>query len=78
MDYKKITIKTAEKLFKSGIDFIIIPNKCNINNLWGLGYQVNNLDREEMTFKQLVNNFNYYNCNDRETGLKPAFYKIEV
>jgi hypothetical protein len=75
-EYKKITIKTAKKYFNNNKDFIIIPNKTNINNIWGIGYQVNNLDRTEENFNQLVNNFSYYNCNTKELGLKPAFYVL--
>jgi hypothetical protein len=76
MEYKKINIKTAEKMFNKGEKFLIIPNKTNPLNIWGIGLLTDTDQKEKGTFNQLVNNFNYYNCNDRQTGLKPAFYRL--
>ena len=56
MGYKKIYKKTARKLFESGRDFIIIPNKTRVNNLWNVGCTINSNDKEKLSFNELLNN----------------------
>ena len=74
--YKKININIAEKLYNSDGKVLILPNKINPSNSWGIGSTFNKAESQK-EFKTLLNEFSYYNCNDRQTGLKPAFYMVE-
>ena len=38
---KRISKRTARKLFNEKKDFLIIPCKVNPNNVWGIGAKIN-------------------------------------
>ena len=72
--YTRINKTKARNLFNQGIDIMIVP--CNVapdySNMWIQPYMINN--QAGFSFDQLINNFEYYNCNDNETGLYTAYY----
>lgn len=72
--YIRINKTKARKLFNKNIGIYIVPCKvaCNFSNMWIQPFIINN--QAGFSFDQLVNNFEYYNCNDNETGLYAAYY----
>lgn len=68
---ERITKKTAEKLYNSGEFVYICAHK--INPIGTIG--ACRIDKNSgKTFKQIINEFIFYNCT-HETGYYPAYYK---
>lgn len=85
MDGKKVrqvTIKKAEKSYNSGKDVWMHSCNMRLNNHWQRPCKISkeqtdgNAFTSGSTFKQVVNEFTYYNC-DNERGKYPIFF-IEV
>lgn len=85
MDGKKVrqvTIRKAESAYNSGKDVWMHSCNMRLNNHWQRPYMVSKEKTEDnaftcgSTFKQIVNDFTYYNC-DNERGKYPIFF-IEV
>jgi hypothetical protein len=72
--YKRISKRTAAKLYEKGQPILFCPVKLRPGGLWGNGCIVTK--REGRTFKQELNAFEYYNCSN-ETGNYTAFYVKE-
>lgn len=70
--YKRITKRTAERLYEMGEPVLFCPVKLIPGGVWGNGYIVTK-EEEGRTFEQVLNAFEYYNCNN-ETGNYTAFY----
>ena len=75
---EKITLeqvqkRTAKKLFNSGETIYIQSSNFHPFGVWSQCIEVNNKDGE--TFDSIVNSFEYYNCNNNETGKYATFYK---
>lgn len=72
--YTRINKTRARNLFNQGIDIMIVPCNvaCDFNNTWIRPYIINN--KENAYFDNTINAFEYYNCNDSETGLYTAYY----
>lgn len=70
----RINKTKARNLFNKGTDIMIVPCNvaCDYSNVWIQPYMINN--QAGRTFDQIINEFEYYNCNDRETGLYTAYY----
>lgn len=73
--YKRITKKSAERLYNLGQPVLFCPVKLIPGGVWGNGCIVTK--EEGRTFEQEVNAFEYYNCNN-ETGNYTAFYMNEA
>ena len=73
--YKRITKSAARKNYEHGADIVLCP--CNLRpfGFWNNGVKVNN--KSGRGFNSLVNEFNYYNCINAETGRYIAFYSAE-
>ena len=76
---EKITIvqvqkRTAKKLFESGETIYL--QSCNMQpfGVWSTCFGINKERADGDTFESIVNNFEYYNC-DNERGLYTTFYK---
>jgi hypothetical protein len=69
--YKRITKKSAERLYELGQPVLYCPVKLIPGGPWGNGCTVTK--EEGRTFEQVLNAFEYYNCNN-ETGYYTAFY----
>ena len=69
--YKRISKRTAERLYNSGEPVLLCPVKLVPGGAWGNGCIVT---KENGTnFEQVLNAFEYYICNN-ETGNYAAFY----
>lgn len=69
---KKINKTSARKLFDQGKTIRLFPCKANINSPWWAGgVQVSSKIGE--TFDQIVNAYEWYNCNS-EAGRYAHFY----
>lgn len=73
----KVDTNSAERLFNAGIPFVIVPSKVNSYHFfggWRLAMHVDpeRYKSEDWTFKQMLNNWSYYNENP-ENG-KAAFF----
>ena len=69
--YKRITKRTAERLYNAGQPVLFCPVNLIPGGPWGIGCIVTK--KEGRTFAQEVNAFEYYNCNN-EAGSYTAFY----
>jgi hypothetical protein len=74
--YKRITKRTAERLYNAGQPVLFCPVKLIPGGPWGIGCVV--IKEEGRTFEQEVNAFEYYNCCYSDTGYYTAFYIKEV
>ena len=70
--YKRITKRAAIKLYEMGEPVLFCPVKLIPGGAWGNGCIITK--EEGRTFEQVLNAFEYYNCNN-ETGNYTAFYK---
>jgi hypothetical protein len=84
--YKRITKTSALKAWKSGSEVYVMSCKMAINGYWGGPIVIRNVNDEDMvyeianftgspeiSFRNWINNFKYYNC-DYERGYYPSFY----
>ena len=74
--YKRITKRTAERLYELGQPVLFCPVKLRPGGVWANGCTITK--EEGTTFKQELNAFEYYNCCNNETGYYTAFYIKEV
>ncbi len=72
--YKRITKRTAERLYEMGEPVLFCPVKLIPGGVWGNGCIVTK--KEGRTFEQILNAFEYYNCSS-STGNYTAFYVQE-
>lgn len=86
-NWKRISKTEAKKLYDKGKAVFCLPCKLNPENWWTHPSimpneaSVLNADKpsheqiqEFNSFDRMVNHYTYYNCNDKESGLYPAFY----
>jgi len=77
--YKYNNINVARKAYNEGEKIIMVANKVNPNNAWGLEHEMHKDDFKQegglhsSDFDIRVNNFKYYNCN-YESGYYCSFY----
>lgn len=69
--YKRITKRTAVKLYERGQSVLFCPVKLIPGGVWGNGCIITK--EEGRAFDQALNAFEYYNCNNA-TGNYTAFY----
>jgi len=69
--YKRISKRTAAKLYEIGQPVLFCPVKLRPGGPWDIGCIVTK--KEDRTFQQEVNAFEYYNCSSA-TGYYTAFY----
>ena len=60
--YKRITKRTAERLYELGQPVLFCPVKLIPGGVWGNGCIITK--EEGRTFKQALNTFEYYNCSN--------------
>ncbi len=70
--YKRISKRTAAKLYEIGQPILFCPVKLRPGGSWNIGYIVTK--KEDRTFQQEINAFEYYNCCSSATGYYTAFY----
>lgn len=69
--YKRITKRTAERLYDAGQPVLFCPVKLIPGGIWSIGCIITNA--EGTTLEQALNAFEYGNCNNA-TGNYTAFY----
>ena len=69
--YKRISKRTAKKLYEMGEPVLFCPVNLIPGGVWGNGCIITK--QEGRTFEQVLNAFEFYNCNN-ETGKYTAFY----
>ena len=75
---KRVSKKSARKLFDKGNTLLLVPCKIRPDNMFGIGVYVNaNADTFGDDFDKVVHYFEYYNCNS-ETGLYTSYYVKEI
>ena len=72
-NYKRVTKRTANKLFNTGTTIYLLPCKASMYSIWFSPYPFNINACEDMDFTKIVNSFEYYNCNN-ELGKYTSFY----
>ncbi len=86
-DWKRVSKRTARKLYEEGKTIRVCPVKINpCNEYYPMSYDISKDDKFggeplewEKKFDSRVNAFEYYNCQYNETGKYSAFYiKEEV
>lgn len=72
--WKRITKAEARKRWDAKQQLYIAPCNLRPGGPWGIGVE---FDSENISddFDNVVNNFEYYNCHDSETGRYASFYK---
>ena len=75
----QVTIKEAEKAYNEGKNVWLHSCNMSLTNHWQHPYRINKKEIEDnaftccSTFRQLVNDFKYYNC-DNERGKYSIFF----
>jgi len=71
--FERISKKTARTAFNNGLTVFFCPCKMRpFNNPWGGAVPVKK--NGTGTFEQVLNAYEYYNCNYNELGKYTAFY----
>ena len=70
--YKRITKRIARRLYEAGKPVLLCPVNLRPGGLWNIGSII--AKKEDRTFEQELNAFEYYNCINNETGYYAAFY----
>jgi len=70
--FERISKKIARTAFNNGLTVFFCPCKMRpFNNPWGGAVPVK---KSNETFEQVLNAYEYYNCNYNELGKYTAFY----
>ena len=79
--YKRISKRMAEKLYNSNGTIHLVPCKIcpDDKGVWITPYLANKKEmfdrhQEDQTFEQLINSFEFHNCQYAETGKYTSFY----
>ena len=72
----RVNKAAARRLIDEGYTIKLIPCNIRLKNLYFEPMYVTKekLDEGHLTFNQLVNEYEYYNCNTREMGYYSAYY----
>lgn len=74
-NYKRVTKRTAKKLFNAGTTIYLLPCKACLNSYWFSPYamEYNHVIENGENFDTMINSFEFYNCNN-EMGKYTSFY----
>lgn len=77
--YARITKRQARKRYATGKTFYMCPVNLRPGKPWNPERRIDALDMAEpYPFDSIVENFEYFNCTNTETGFYPAYYvKVE-
>ena len=69
--------RTAKKLFNNGETIYLQSSNFHPFGVWSrcLDTNKNNINCIDHNFETIVNEFEYYNCQNNETGKYTTFYK---
>ena len=72
----RVSKRTARSMYEENYTIELIPRLINPRGMWMQGYAINKLKEEGRDFDNIVNAYEYYNCN-AETGSYVAYYVDE-
>lgn len=72
--YAQVDKRTARAVFRSGLDIVFCPANLRPFTAWNNQVAINIKDCDGYTFDEILNQFEYYNCRDNETGKYTRFY----
>ena len=77
-NYTRINKAKARKEFENGNDLFILPCNVRLDSMWFEPVKINRFSwwNGKRTFDNIVNEFEYYNCNNNELGKYTSFYII--
>jgi hypothetical protein len=77
--YRRINKTNARKLYNRGVEIVLCPNKMRPFTPWQFEIRIKRkLDWTATTFDKVVNEFEYYNCTNTETGYRTSYYARET
>lgn len=71
----RITKAEARKRWDAKQRLYIAPCNLRPGGPWGMSAEINSSNAYYNTFDDVVNDFEYYNCINSETGTYASFYK---
>lgn len=69
--FMRISKAAARKEFEKGSEVYLLPCKVRLDNMWIKPH----LMTKEVKFDSFMATYSYYNCQDKDLGLYPAFFK---
>ncbi len=69
----KVRKNIARQAYENGSTVILNPCNLRVNGVWSTSAEFNNKEYE-VAFNSLVDTFEYYNCTNKETGKRAAYY----
>lgn len=73
-EYERVNKRVARRLYNAGGNIYITPHKMRANSQYfTLTAKINKTRMEGRAFDRIVNEYEFYNCNN-ETGKYSAFY----
>lgn len=82
MSYEKVGKKTARKLYNNGVTLHLLPSKVSVvalhtdGNYWVKPFSFS-IFTDNRGFDIIVNEYEYYNCGNRELGTYASYYVEE-
>tara|TARA_R110000787_G_scaffold271946_1_gene379292 strand:- start:246 stop:533 length:288 start_codon:yes stop_codon:yes gene_type:complete len=82
-NWKQVNKTTAKKVYDSNKAIMINPCNMRINNPWTAPFEVKkgileeNCWHQDATFDSIVNEFEYYNCNNEMGNYSNFFASID-
>ena len=73
-EVKKVSKRTAQKLFNEGTMIFLQSSNIMFDNVWQHALSIDNRDSE--SFEKICNSYKYYNC-DAQRGNYIHFYIID-
>ena len=75
-NFERITKKAARIAYNNGLTVLFCPVNLRPGSFWRLDMPMNKaqLNCAGVTFEKLLNEYEFYNCTNSETGRYTAFY----
>lgn len=72
--FERVPKNKARVAFRNGLTVIFCPVKLRPGTIWHCEATINKNYVDGETFDRVLNEFEYYNCTNPETGYYTAFY----
>lgn len=73
-EYVRISKQKARTLYNAGFEVVLNPVNLRLDNAWHTFFETQKEPDNNGDFDAMCNEFEYYNCNNKESGKFPAFY----
>lgn len=74
--WRRVSKRAARSAYERNERITLVPCNYRPFGMWHVGYTTNEHDHDVYTFDQLVNSFEFYNCNN-EAGRYASFYVLD-